>query len=312
MGACAAPFNFGGAGRTGRWAHRGFQPGNLARVPKYIARQWEQAIGTIKDGTADLVFENVMEVVGSGVRGAIVAPAGKKLVVADLSNIEGRMLAWLAGEKWKLQAFREFDAGIGHDLYKVAYGRSFGVDPGTVGDNSDERQVGKVQELALGYEGGVGAFLTFAAAYGIDLDAMAEAALPNLPDWAVREAGEFYDWTVRQKRRYVQLPARRTFVACDAIQACMARGTPRNLRLLERAGARPSSCARTCPATWRWCAGSRSCAAAHGCVSACRPAGFLCYPPPRVEDGKFSYMGLNQYTRKWGASTATAASWPRT
>jgi len=287
---------FCGAARTGRWAGRLFQPQNLARVPKYIARQWEQAIGTIKDGTADLVFENVMEVVGSGVRGAIVAPPGKKLVVADLSNIEGRMLAWLAGEEWKLQAFREFDAGIGPDLYKLAYSKSFGVPVDQV-DDGDQRQIGKVQELMLGYEGGVGAYITGAATYGIDLDAMAEAALPNLPDWAVREAGEFYDWTVRQKRSTFNL-ARRTFVACDAIKRAWRAAHPETCAFWKELGQAVIVCTNL-----------------PGHVEVVRrlkivrsgawlrirlPSGrFLCYPSPRVEDGKFSYSGLNQYTRRW-------------
>lgn len=142
---------FCGAARTGRWAGRLFQPQNLSRVPKYVAKQWEEYVQTIKDGTTDMIADNVMEVVGSCVRGAIIAPPGKKLVVADLSNIEGRMLAWLAGEEWKLKAFREFDAGIGPDLYKLAYAKSFAMRPEDVDD--EQRQVGKVQELACIAEG---------------------------------------------------------------------------------------------------------------------------------------------------------------
>lgn len=71
----------------------------------------EEAIKAIKSQCADLVYENIPQVLSNCIRGVIVAPKGRKLVVADLSNIEGRVLAWLAGEEWKLEAFRAYDAG---------------------------------------------------------------------------------------------------------------------------------------------------------------------------------------------------------
>jgi DNA polymerase len=91
------------------------------------------------------------------VRGSLVAAKGKKLVIADLSNIEGRVLAWLANEAWKIEAFRAYDRGEGPDLYKVTAGRILGKDPADI--TKEERQLqGKVPELAGGYQGGVGAY----------------------------------------------------------------------------------------------------------------------------------------------------------
>ena len=141
-----------GASRTGRWGGRLFQPQNLPR-PAFGWSDIELGIAAIMEGSEDLLFDAPMELVSSAIRSALVAEDDKKLVIADLSNIEGRMLAWLADEQWKVKAFREFDAGIGHDLYSLAYARSFGVSPEAVLDNKKNgdgkmRQVGKVMELA--------------------------------------------------------------------------------------------------------------------------------------------------------------------
>lgn len=85
---------FNGASRTGRWAGRLFQPQNLPR-PALLQPQIQAGIEALKAEYADLVFDNVMELTSSTLRGCLVAAPAKKLVVADLSNIEGRMLAWL-------------------------------------------------------------------------------------------------------------------------------------------------------------------------------------------------------------------------
>ena len=151
----------------------------------------------MKADCEDLVTDNIMELTASAIRGALIAPPGKKLVIADLSNIEGRVLAWLAGEEWKLEAFRAYDRGEGHDLYCMAYAKAFGIAPEAV--TKDQRQVGKVMELAFGYQGAVGAWVTFAAAYGIDLEALAETAWPLIPREALESSLGLYAWSVNKK-----------------------------------------------------------------------------------------------------------------
>lgn len=147
---------FCGASRTGRDAGRIFQPQNLPR-PALKPDQIEYGIDAMKLDCEDLLFDNVSELCASSVRGCLVAQPGCKLVVADLSNIEGRVLAWLAGEDWKVKAFYDFDRGVGHDLYKITAGRILDKDPGDI--TKEERQLqGKVPELAGGYGGGIGAY----------------------------------------------------------------------------------------------------------------------------------------------------------
>jgi DNA polymerase len=155
-----------GASRTGRWGGRLFQPQNLPR-PTLKQERIDMGIAAMKADAEDLLFSNVSELCSSAVRGALVAEDGKKLVIADLSNIEGRVLAWLANEKWKINAFADFDKGIGHDLYKLAYARAFNLPVEKI--SKDDRQLGKVMELACGFGGGIGAFSKMGALYGVNL-----------------------------------------------------------------------------------------------------------------------------------------------
>lgn len=101
------------------------------------------------------------------IRSVISAPEDKHLVVADYANIEGRILPWLAGEDWKVQAFIDYDKGIGPDLYKVSYHRLFGAPIDEITDQ--QRLIGKVVELACGYQGWIGAFHSMAKVYGVDV-----------------------------------------------------------------------------------------------------------------------------------------------
>ena len=160
---------FCGASRTGRWGGRIFQPQNLMR-PTVKHELIDMCIAALKADCEDLIFvemlddkgkkilANVMEMLGNAVRGSLIAEKDKKFVISDLSNIEGRVLAWLAGEEWKVKAFAEFDKGIGHDIYVLAYARAFGVTPEVVLDDKKNgvglmRAIGKVMELACIAEG---------------------------------------------------------------------------------------------------------------------------------------------------------------
>jgi DNA polymerase len=286
---------YAGASRTRRWSGRLFQPQNLPR-PNLPQPDIDCAIDAMKAGCADLVLPDVTSGASNALRGVIVAAPGRKLVVSDLANIEGRCAAWLGGEQWKLDAFAAYDAGTGPDLYKTAYAKAFAIEADAVG--KDQRQIGKVMELMLQYGGGVGAFVVGAATYGIDLDAMAEAAWPTLPAPVADEAAEFHTWALRQKRSTYGL-APRTFVVCDA------------LKRLWRA-AHPGIVG-----TW---ALLRDCAIdavnypgrtiKAGCFTFRRDGAWLrvllpsgnplCYPQPAIVDGALTYAGTNQFTRKWG------------
>lgn len=303
---------FCGASRTGRWAGRLFQPQNLPR-PTLEQERIDEGIEALKSGCADLLFDNVMELTSSALRGCIMAPAGKKLVISDLSNIEGRKLAWLAGEAWKLDAFRAYDTLIldqsgapiwdaaakdykrlGPDLYKLAYAKAFNITPEDV--TKYQRQIGKVMELGLGFGGGVAAFLTFALVYGLDLEELATAALPNIPRDVQREAKSWYDESVKRKATYGL--SERVFIACDSLKRLWRRAHPETCDFwyqLERT----VRAAIATPKKTLYC-GYLKVRRDGAWLRIQLPSGrALCYPSPSIEKGNITYMGINSYSRKW-------------
>jgi DNA polymerase len=226
-----------------------------------------------------------------------VAPAGKKLTIADLSNIEGRGLAFLAGERWKLKAFADFDRGTGEDLYKVAYGRSFNIDPkDAVGQ---KRQIGKVMELGLGYEGGVAAFLTFAAVYNMDLKELANAVWATASREALENANGMWKWA-SDKKRTLGLTME-VYVACEVLKTAW-RDAHANTKALWAAAGEAVRLAIRNPGE-SFPIGEHLKARRDGTWLRIRlPSGrYLCYINPDVDDdGQITYFGVNQYTRQWG------------
>jgi DNA polymerase len=289
---------FCGAHRTGRWAGQTFQPQNLTRPPRYLkGNAYDDAIDAIKAGACDLIYDKPLEVVSGTVRGALIAPPGRKLVISDLANIEGRYSAWTCGEEWKLDKFRDYDRGIGADLYKVSYAAAFGIAVEDVDDFM--RQIGKVMELMLQYEGGVGAFLTGAATYGIDLDELAERALPTIPSDVRAEAADFLAWQRKEKRNTFDLPDD-VFIACDSLKRLWRRrhyAHTQTWKLLKS----ETIFAINNPGTVQE-VGNVKISYKNGWLGIKLPSGrTLCYPRAHIDEkGRIVYEGTNQYTRQWG------------
>lgn len=285
---------FDGASRTRRAAGRTFQPQNLPR-PTHSQAEIDEGIKAIKIGAADLITDNVMSLTSSCIRGCIVAGEGNILRVSDLSNIEGRVAAWITNEDWKLKAFADFDAGVGHDLYILTYARAFNVDPDSV--DKEKRQLGKVQELALGYGGGVGAFVTFALTYKMDLQDLADKAKAAIPDDIMREAIGMWDWTVRSKRSTLGLE-KDIWVVCDALKRMWRNSHPNFVDGWDKL----EICARKAIANPdKQFTYNRLVFVRKGAwLRIILPSGAcLCYPAPRVERNQITYAGVNQYSRKW-------------
>lgn len=155
---------------TGRWAGRGAQIQNFPR-PIYETDKIEEILNVIAQGAHPDLLEDMygplMPLVSSCLRAMVCAQPGNVLYAADFANIEGRVLAWLAGQQDKLDAFTAYDRGEGPDLYLVAATKVYGLPLEEI--NKSHRMMGKVSELALGYQGGVGAFKSMAAQYGVDV-----------------------------------------------------------------------------------------------------------------------------------------------
>jgi len=154
-----------GAFRTGRWAGRGPQVQNY---PRSMVKDQDGLVAyVLAGGDADgigLFFDvDVLTALASILRGCLTVAKGKIFAAVDFSQIEARVLPWLAGDDVLLDVFRS-----GKDIYVVAAARIFGVPEGAV--TGDQRQIGKVAVLALGYQGGANAFQTMAKNYGLVID----------------------------------------------------------------------------------------------------------------------------------------------
>lgn len=149
---------FYGASRTGRWAGRGVQVHNL---PKNKLKDLDDARQFVRAGDIEaitLFYQSVPDTLSQLIRTAFMPRPGHKFLIADFSAIEARVIAWLAGERWRLDVFTKGDI----DIYKMSVSKMFTIAYEAV-TKEQRNSRGKVAELALGYQGGPGALVKMGA-----------------------------------------------------------------------------------------------------------------------------------------------------
>lgn len=189
---CRGMFQFLGANRTGRFSGRNIQ---LQNLPRNYLEELDAVRSIVRQGNYEgliLLYDDIPDVLSQLIRTAFIPKTGHRFFVADFSAIEARVLAWLAGERWREKLFKD-----GGDIYCMSASQMFGVPVEKHGQNSELRQKGKIAELACGYGGSTGALINMGALeMGLaeeELSPLVSAwreANPNIVDlwWAVDKA----------------------------------------------------------------------------------------------------------------------------
>ena len=266
-----------GAIRTGRWAGRQVQAQNLPRNEIKDLREMRAAL-LIDPASISVFYESVLTVLSELIRTAFIPAPGKKLISVDFSAIEARVIAWFAWEQWRLDVFNSHGK-----IYEASAEQMFRLPAGSVSKGSPLRQKGKIAELALGFQGGVGALEVMGA---LDMG-LTRDELPDIKvRWREASPSIVCLWWAMEEAARTAVLRRDTEIEVWPIMS----------RIVERRGLPPLP--------------------AHAGVSRVsfkREAGMLfmrlpsgrrlAYPHPRVEEGDFgpkvTFMGLHPITHKW-------------
>lgn len=168
-------FQFYGANRTGRFSGRLIQ---LQNLPQNHMPDLAQARALVRSGDYEalsMLYEDIPDTLSQLIRTAFVPQSGRKFIVADFSAIEARVIAWFAGERWRLKVFED-----GGDIYCASASQMFHVPVEKHGVNGHLRQKGKIAELALGYGGSVGALKSMGA---LEMGLAEEELQPLVDAW---------------------------------------------------------------------------------------------------------------------------------
>ena len=256
---------FYGANRTGRYAGRLVQVQNL---PRNYIETLDIARDIIKKGDGELlelIYGNIPDTLSQLIRTAFIPSEGNHFVVSDFSAIEARVIAWLAGEEWRMEVFKTHGK-----IYEASASQMFGVPINTIAkgeENYHLRAKGKVAELALGYQGSVGALTAMGAA---DMGLTDEEMKDIVTRWR------------KSSKRIVEL----WYALENASVEVLEKGEPQMVKCVKLAR------------EYDFIYGQDF-------FTITLPSGRkLFYPKPFLKENQFGqmqmhYMGINQTTKKW-------------
>lgn len=196
-------FSFYGANRTGRFAGRLIQ---LQNLPQNHLDSLSDIKEMIKSGDFESILEeydDVTDVLSQLIRTSFIPKKGKKFIVADFAAIEARVVAWLTGEDWRMEAFKN-----GEDIYCASASKMFGVPVVKNGENGHLRQKGKISELACGYGGSVGAIKNMG---GSVLEQTDEQLQKLVNDWRMASSNIVQFWGDVQSAAEKAILSKNTF-----------------------------------------------------------------------------------------------------
>ena len=311
---------FNGAG-PGRWTGQGAQLHNLPRpeldadMVEYVVRVLRNTeyTPTEKYDLFEMVFGAVLPAMADAIRGFIVAKPRHKLFVRDFSNIEGRCIARIAGEQWKLDAFAAFDAGRGPDLYVLAVARAFGI---SIEAAKGLRQLGKTMELSLGFAGGAPALVKQAKKYGINLSDYYEVVSGSVSRAVVSKAE--WGWTTFGFKTGIK---EKTWLTAEMLKLAWRESNPMIVTLWDKL----DECAIAAVREPKKVFSYRSISFQLGRIKGipyllCQlPSGRLLYYPYATwteqttpwgaQKESVRFMGINPNTHKWSASHGRGGLW---
>lgn len=285
---------FAGA-QTGRWTGRVFQPQNLMR-PTMEQEAVAKAVEDIKSGMATFFYDDLSEVLGNCVRGVVVAPPKRKLIVVDLSAIEGVLLAYLANDTRIVDFYRQVQAGeVDYDSYMLAYSMVFGGPPSEA--TGDKRQIGKPIELAHGYGGGVAAFGTFASTYNLNLPELAEKVWAHGDPAQMSACLDRFEWAAEQG--FHGGFNERLFAAFEYVKQRWRAARQPTEGWWQELAQGFAHAANHPNETFR--AGNHIAFRMTGSFLRMRlPTGrVICMPHARASKGELTFMGMDPYSKQW-------------